>query len=143
MNNVIKPLSLIIFALPGAFSLGYIAVNRGEQTNALWIVVAAVYICIVANRYDGRYITNHVLRIEPTRMTPALRYNDGLNYVPTDKKILSGHHFAAITGGSWPVSWVSTCCSNGLLAWYAMDIGRRRLCWYRTGFRSAVCFCSP
>lgn len=98
MNNVIKPLSLIIFALLGAFSLGYIALNRGEQINALWIVVAAVCIYIIAYRYYGRYIANHVLRIDPTRMTPALRYNDGLDYVPTDKKILFGHHFAAIAG---------------------------------------------
>lgn len=98
MNNVIKPLSLIIFALLGAFSLGYIALNRGEQINALWIVVAAVCIYIIAYRYYGRYIANHVLRIDPTRMTPALRYNDGLDYLPTDKKILFGHHFAAIAG---------------------------------------------
>lgn len=98
MNNVIKPLSWVIFALLGAFSLGYIALNRGEQINALWIVVAAVCIYLIAYRYYGRYIANQVLAIDPTRMTPALRYNDGLDYVPTNKKILFGHHFAAIAG---------------------------------------------
>lgn len=98
MNKVIKPLSWVIFALLGAFSLGYIALNRGEQINALWIVVAAVCIYLIAYRYYGRYIANQVLAIDPTRMTPALRYNDGLDYVPTNKKILFGHHFAAIAG---------------------------------------------
>ncbi|WP_339053950.1 pyruvate/proton symporter CstA [Arsenophonus endosymbiont of Crataerina pallida] len=98
MNNVIKPLSWVIFALLGAFSLGYIAHNRGEQINALWIVVAAVCIYLIAYRYYERYIANQVLAIDPTRMTPALRYNDGLDYVPTNKKILFGHHFAAIAG---------------------------------------------
>lgn len=98
MNNIIKPLSWAIFAILGAFSLSYIALNPGEQINALWIVVAAVCIYLIAYRYYGRYIANQVLAIDPTRMTPALRYNDGLDYVPINKKILFGHHFAAIAG---------------------------------------------
>ena len=81
-----------------AFSLGYIALYRGEQINALWIVVAAVCIYLIAYRYYGLFIAKKVLQVDATRMTPAIRHNDGLDYVPTDKKVLFGHHFAAIAG---------------------------------------------
>ena len=88
----------IVLALLGAFSLGYIALNRGEQINALWIVVAAVCVYLIAYRYYGLFIAKKVLQVDSTRMTPAIRHNDGLDYVPTDKKVLFGHHFAAIAG---------------------------------------------
>lgn len=88
----------IVLALLGAFSLGYIALYRGEQINALWIVVAAVCIYLIAYRYYGLFIAKKVLQVDATRMTPAIRHNDGLDYVPTDKKVLFGHHFAAIAG---------------------------------------------
>ncbi|HHD7737280.1 pyruvate/proton symporter CstA [Providencia sp. PROV079] len=88
----------IMLALLGAFSLGYIALYRGEQINALWIVVAAVCIYLIAYRYYGLFIAKKVLQVDATRMTPAIRHNDGLDYVPTDKKVLFGHHFAAIAG---------------------------------------------
>ncbi|MTC55994.1 carbon starvation protein CstA [Providencia rustigianii] len=93
-----KQLIWIALALLGAFSLGYIALNRGEQINALWIVVAAVCIYLIAYRYYGLFIAKKVLQVDSTRMTPAIRHNDGLDYVPTDKKVLFGHHFAAIAG---------------------------------------------
>lgn len=70
--------------------MGYIALNRAEQINALGIVVAAVCIYIIGYCYYGLYIANHVLCIDSTRMTPALRYHDGLDYVPTNIKILFG-----------------------------------------------------
>ncbi len=66
--------------------------------NALWIVVASVCIYLIAYRFYGLYIAKNVLAVDPTRMTPAVRHNDGLDYVPTDKKVLFGHHFAAIAG---------------------------------------------
>lgn len=93
-----KHLIWIVLALLGAFSLGYIALNRGEQINALWIVVAAICIYLIAYRYYGLFIAKKVLSVDETRMTPAIRHNDGLDYVPTDKKVLFGHHFAAIAG---------------------------------------------
>ncbi len=93
-----KQLIWIVLALLGAFALGYVALNRGEQINALWIVVAAVCIYLVAYRYYGLFIAKKVLQVDETRMTPAIRHNDGLDYVPTDKKVLFGHHFAAIAG---------------------------------------------
>jgi len=89
---------LIILALLGAFSLGVIALKRGEPVNAMWIVVASVCIYIISYRLYAVFILNRVLAADPTRMTPAMRYNDGLDYVPTDKHILYGHHFAAIAG---------------------------------------------
>lgn len=87
-----------MLALIGAFALGYIALNRGEQINALWIVVAAICVYLIAYRYYGLFIAKRVLTVDATRMTPAVRHNDGLDYVPTDKKVLFGHHFAAIAG---------------------------------------------
>ncbi|MEY8711286.1 carbon starvation protein A [Mangrovibacter phragmitis] len=98
MNNTGKHLVWGILALLGAFALGYIALNRGEQINALWIVVAATCVYLIAYRYYGLFIANKVLSVDATRMTPAVRHNDGLDYVPTDKKVLFGHHFAAIAG---------------------------------------------
>ncbi|OBU03919.1 pyruvate/proton symporter CstA [Morganella psychrotolerans] len=93
-----KQLTGFLLAIVGAFALGYIALNRGEQINALWIVVAAVCIYLVAYRYYGIFIAEKVLKVDATRMTPAFKNNDGLDYVPTDKKVLFGHHFAAIAG---------------------------------------------
>ncbi|HFY9924378.1 TPA: pyruvate/proton symporter CstA [Providencia stuartii] len=93
-----KQLIWIVLAILGAFALGYIALNRGEQINALWIVVAAVCVYLIAYRYYGLFIAKKVLQVDSTRMTPPIRHNDGLDYVPTDKKILFGHHFAAIAG---------------------------------------------
>lgn len=104
MATIRKPMTaaqlviLIILAVSGAFALAYIALNRGEAINAMWIVVAAVCVYLVAYRLYGLFISNTVLRADSTRMTPAYRRNDGLDYVPTDKNILFGHHFAAIAG---------------------------------------------
>jgi len=64
----------------------------------LWIVVAAVAIYLVAYRYYSLFIANNVMQLDPRRATPAVLNNDGLDYVPTNKHILFGHHFAAIAG---------------------------------------------
>ncbi|KAF1689604.1 carbon starvation CstA family protein [Pseudoxanthomonas taiwanensis] len=85
-------------ALLGAFCLGTLALRRGEHVNALWIVVAAVSIYLVAYRYYALFIANKVMRLDPTRATPAVVHNDGLDYVPTHRHVLFGHHFAAIAG---------------------------------------------
>lgn len=84
MNKSGKYLVWTVLAVMGAFALGYIALNRGEQINALWIVVASVCIYLIAYRFYGLYIAKNVLAVDPTRMTPAVRHNDGLDYVPTD-----------------------------------------------------------
>ncbi|MBE2291171.1 MAG: carbon starvation protein A, partial [Xanthomonadaceae bacterium] len=85
-------------ALLGAFCLGTVALRRGEQISALWIVVAAVSIYLVAYRYYSLYIARNVMGLDPRRATPAHIHNDGLDYVPTNKHVLFGHHFAAIAG---------------------------------------------
>ena len=87
-----------LLAVIGAIALGVVALHRGETINALWVVVAALCVYLTAYRFYARFIADKVLQIEPARRTPAVRHNDGLDYVPTDKKVLFGHHFAAIAG---------------------------------------------
>ena len=82
----------------GAFALALVSIERGENVNALWIVIAAVSTYLIAYRYYSLFIANRVMRLDPARPTPAERYNDGLDYVPTDRYVLFGHHFAAIAG---------------------------------------------
>ncbi|CAO4137139.1 carbon starvation CstA family protein [Methylorubrum extorquens] len=82
----------------GAASLGVVATQRGESINALWVVVAAVCVYLIAYRYYSLFIADKVMRLDPKRETPAHRHNDGLDYVPTNKSVLFGHHFAAIAG---------------------------------------------
>src|ERR1700758_1451244 len=88
----------IAVALLGALSFGIVALNRGEAVNAAWLVVAAVCVYFVAFRFYGLFVANRVLGVDPTRQTPAYRHNDGLDYVPTNRYVLFGHHFAAIAG---------------------------------------------
>ncbi|MBV8225554.1 MAG: carbon starvation protein A [Verrucomicrobia bacterium] len=82
----------------GAIALAVIALNRGESINAAWLVIAAVCVYFIAYRFYSLYITVKVLQIDPARETPASRHNDGLDYVPTNRYVLFGHHFAAIAG---------------------------------------------
>jgi carbon starvation protein len=87
-----------LVALTGAVALGVVALSRGETINALWLVVASVCVYLTAYRFYGLFIARRVLRIDPARPTPAVRRNDGLDYVPTNRTVLFGHHFAAIAG---------------------------------------------
>ncbi|WP_267425088.1 carbon starvation CstA family protein [Methylobacterium sp. GC_Met_2] len=82
----------------GAAALAIVASQRGETVNALWIVVAAVCVYLIAYRYYSQFIADKVMRLDPKRVTPAVRHNDGLDYVPTNRGVLFGHHFAAIAG---------------------------------------------
>ncbi len=97
-NSPLRHLPWLIVAVLGACALGVVALRRGEPINALWIVVAAVAIYLVAYRYYSLFIANTVMQLDPRRATPAVLNNDGLDYVPTNKHILFGHHFAAIAG---------------------------------------------
>jgi carbon starvation protein len=85
-------------AVLGAIGLGIIALSRGETVNAVWLVIAAVCTYLIAYRFYSLFIARNVARLDGTRLTPAARYNDGLDYVPTNKYVLFGHHFAAIAG---------------------------------------------
>ena len=94
-------LSTTLWAAVGAaalLALYTLAVARGESVNALWLVTAAVCIYLIGYRFYARFIARRVLGIDPARPTPAHRLTDGLDYVPTNKYVLFGHHFAAIAG---------------------------------------------
>lgn len=98
MKRIGEHLMWLAVAVLGAFAFATVALSRGEAVSALWIVVAALCIYLIAYRYYSRYIAEKVMQLDPTRMTPAWRHNDGLDYVPTNKAVLFGHHFAAIAG---------------------------------------------
>ena len=87
-----------LVAIIGTVAFAYTALNRGETINAMWVLTAAVCVYLIAYRFYSLYIADRVLQVDGTRMTPAFRHNDGLDYVPTNKVVLFGHHFAAIAG---------------------------------------------
>ncbi|MDE9446324.1 carbon starvation protein A [Xenorhabdus bovienii] len=97
-NKFLKHIPWMILGIIGAFCLGVVALRRGEHVSALWIIVASVAVYLVAYRYYSLYIATKVMKLDATRATPAVVNNDGLNYVPTNKNVLFGHHFAAIAG---------------------------------------------
>ncbi|WP_300437034.1 carbon starvation CstA family protein [Zoogloea sp.] len=98
MQNIQRHAAWALVAILGACALGVVGLNRGETINALWLVIAAVCTYLIAYRYYSLFIADRVMELDPTRMTPAIRHNDGLDYVPTNKYVLFGHHFAAIAG---------------------------------------------
>ncbi|MGP8267488.1 MAG: carbon starvation CstA family protein, partial [Beijerinckiaceae bacterium] len=85
-------------AVLGAISFAIVALTRGEPVNAAWLVIASVCIYVIAYRFYGLFIADRALAVDATRQTPAYRRNDGLDYVPTNRYVLFGHHFAAIAG---------------------------------------------
>ncbi len=98
MNSIQRHIAWAAVAVLGAAALGVVGLQRGETINALWLIIAAVCTYLIAYRYYSLYIADRVMELDPTRMTPAVRHNDGLDFVPTDKYVLFGHHFAAIAG---------------------------------------------
>jgi carbon starvation protein len=93
-----RHLPWLLLGLAALIALAVVASSQGEQINALWIVVAGVGTFLVAYRYYALYIARNVMRLDPLRATPAVSRGDGLDYVATDKRVLFGHHFAAIAG---------------------------------------------
>src|SRR5699024_7988950 len=98
MRCLINKLGWFSLALIGAWALGLIALQRGESIGAIWIVIATLCIYLIAYRFYSLFIAKRVLGVDPTRKTPAYKFQDGLDYVPTNKYVLFGHHFAAIAG---------------------------------------------
>ncbi|GAB3700033.1 carbon starvation CstA family protein [Saccharopolyspora tripterygii] len=88
----------VLVALVGAVSWGVIALVRGEEISAAWLVFAALASYAIAYRFYARFITNRVLKTDDDRATPAERLNNGADFHPTDRRVLFGHHFAAIAG---------------------------------------------
>ena len=93
--------SLLIWlavALFGAGAVGAIALHRGETINSFWFVAAAVCVYSLAYRFYSAFIATKVLVLDASRATPAVRFNDGRDFMPTNKWVVFGHHFAAIAG---------------------------------------------
>jgi carbon starvation protein len=88
----------MLVALVGAFAVGGVALQRGETINAMWIVVAAVCVYALGYRFYSAWVAARVLATDPARATPAIRLNNGRDFVPTHRWIVFGHHFAAIAG---------------------------------------------
>jgi carbon starvation protein len=94
-------LSALIWAavsITGAFAFGYIGLRRGETISAAWLLTAAVCTYAVAYRFYSKIIAAKIFALDATRATPAERLADGRDFVPTNKWIVFGHHFAAISG---------------------------------------------
>src|SRR5215510_9364185 len=94
-------LSMVIWAavaIVGAIAFAALALGRGETVGAVWLVTAALSVYFIAYRFYSKYIAERVLQLDDSRPTPAVRHNDGMDYVPTNKWVLYGHHFAAIAG---------------------------------------------
>ena len=98
MPPLLSALIWIGISLLGAGAFGYIALARGETIGAAWLVIAAVCTYLVAYRFYSRFIAEKVFELNPRRATPAERLNNGRDFVPTNKWILFGHHFSAISG---------------------------------------------
>jgi len=88
----------VAIAILGASAVGGIALSRGETINSLWFIVAALCVYAIAYRFYSLFIASKVLLLDPTRATPAERLSDGRDFVPTNRWIVFGHHFAAIAG---------------------------------------------
>jgi len=98
MKRVYVILVWLGIALLGAGAFGKIAFDRGEPLNATWFVVAAVCCYLLAYRLYSAFVAAKVLALDDTRATPSERHDDGRDFVPTNKWVLFGHHFAAIAG---------------------------------------------
>ncbi|PFJ15073.1 carbon starvation protein A [Bacillus cereus] len=98
MNKLKSILLWGVIAAVGAGAFGVIALSQGETINAVWLLVAAVCVYAVAYRFYSRFIARKVFGLDNNRKTPAHTLNDGKDYVPTNKWVLFGHHFAAIAG---------------------------------------------
>src|SRR6267378_4375188 len=82
----------------GAAAFGVLALSRGERINAAWLLTAAVCTYAVGYRFYSRFLANSVFGLDDRRATPAERCNNGRDFVPTNRWVLYGHHFAAIAG---------------------------------------------
>uniref|UniRef100_UPI0027D2323F carbon starvation CstA family protein n=1 Tax=Cellulomonas sp. GbtcB1 TaxID=2824746 RepID=UPI0027D2323F len=95
------PLRIVVWiaiSLAGAVGWTMLAVVRGEQVNTIWFVVTAVATYAIAYRFYALYVQRRIMRPDDTRATPAERVDNGRDFDPTDRRVLYGHHFAAIAG---------------------------------------------
>jgi len=98
MRRLISGLTWTAVGILGAAGFGILALRRGETVSAAWLLVAGVSSYFIAYRFYSRFIALRVFALDARRATPAERLNNGRDYVPTNKWVLFGHHFAAIAG---------------------------------------------
>src|SRR5215208_8164337 len=98
MSKAFSALLWVLVAAAGAGAFAWLALSRGETVNAAWLLTAAVCTYLVAYRFYSRFLAARVFALDPDRATPAERLSDGRDYVPTNRWIVFGHHFAAIAG---------------------------------------------
>src|SRR5262245_13480509 len=98
MQRAVKTLLWIGISVVGATAVSVIALTRGEAIDATWFVVAAVATYAIGYRFYSSFLAAKVLALDDTRLTPAERINDGRDFVPTNRWVVFGHHFAAIAG---------------------------------------------
>jgi carbon starvation protein len=94
----VRALAWLGVAGAGAWAVGVLATARGESVNAVWFVVAAVAVYAIAYRFYGAFLAARLFALDARRQTPAERFNDGRDFVPTNRWVVFGHHFAAIAG---------------------------------------------
>jgi carbon starvation protein len=97
-GSALSKLAWFAVAIVGAWAVGSIATHRGETINAIWFVAAAICVYLIAFRFYSAWICAKVLVLDETRATPAERFNNGRDFIPTNKWVVFGHHFAAIAG---------------------------------------------
>ncbi|HXY29747.1 MAG TPA: carbon starvation CstA family protein [Gemmatimonadaceae bacterium] len=98
MRRVLSAIGWIVVAALGAAAVGTLALARGETINAAWLLTAALCTYAIGYRFYSRFIAVRVFALDERRPTPAVRLDDGRDFVPTNRWIVFGHHFAAIAG---------------------------------------------
>src|ERR687898_659164 len=94
----LKHIGWMVLALAGAVAWGVLALHRGETISAAWLVLAAAGTYLLGYRFYSRFLANRVFGLNDRRATPAERLANGRDFVPTNRWVLFGHHFAAIAG---------------------------------------------
>jgi carbon starvation protein len=97
-RDIVRILTWLVVALLGTLAVATIALHRGEQISAMWLVLAAVCTYALGYRFYSRFVAVKVLALDSQRATPAERLDNGRDFVPTNKWVVFGHHFAAIAG---------------------------------------------
>ncbi len=96
--RLLRAICWFAVACIGAFAVSTVALTRGETVSAAYVVLAAVCVLAVGYRFYSRFVAYRVLALDEQRLTPAVRHNDGRDFVPTNRWVVFGHHFAAIAG---------------------------------------------
>ena len=96
--RLLKTLAWVLIAAAGAGAFGFLALKRGETVSAGWLLTAAICTYLIAFRFYSKFIATTVFALDAKRATPAERLSDGRDFVPTNRWIVFGHHFAAIAG---------------------------------------------